>query len=105
MLVVARNYRRCSSAERLMARRAMAQSELSESKVINEAALEWAALTISATLGVAAVVMGFVVGNAIAGDERAIPLLVVGVLTIAMAGRTFRRYAEFRRLLSSGTPR
>ena len=31
-------------------------------------------------------------------NERAIPLFIVGVLPLAMAGRIARRYAEFRRL-------
>jgi ABC-type iron transport system FetAB permease component len=80
----------------------LARSELTASKTINEAALEWAALTITGTIVVAVVVMGFVVGNVIAGDERAIPLLIVAVVTIAMAARTFLRYGEFRRHLASG---
>jgi hypothetical protein len=103
VLILARTYRRCSSAERLMARRALDRSELNGSKAINEAALEWAVLTIAVIIGVAAVVLGFAVANASAGNERAIPLFVVGAVTIAMAGRVVRRYAEFRRLLGRGT--
>jgi hypothetical protein len=87
-----------------MARRVMVRSELSESKAINEAALEWAALTIAALIGLAAVGLGFAVANAIVGNERAIPLFIVGATPIVMAGRIVRRYAEFRRLLAGGTP-
>ena len=88
-----------------MARRAMVRSELSESKAINEAALEWARLTIAGLIVVAAVGLGFAVANAAVGNERAIPLFIVGVLPLAMAGQIVRRYAEFRRLLAGGTPR
>jgi len=105
VLILARTYRRCSSAERLMARRALDRSELNESKAINEAALEWAVLSIAVIIGAAAVVLGFALANAIAGDERAIPLFIVGVVTTAMAGRVARRYAELRRLLAGGAPR
>jgi hypothetical protein len=105
VLILARTYRRCSSAERLMARRALDRSELNESKAINEAALEWAVLTITVVIGAAAVVLGFALAYAIAGDERAIPLFIVVVVTIALAGRVARRYAELRRLLAGGAPR
>jgi hypothetical protein len=83
----------------------MVRSEPSESIAINQAALEWAVLTISALIGVAAIVFGFVVANAIAGNERAIPLFIVGVVPIATAGRFLWKYVEFRRLLAGGTPR
>ncbi len=88
-----------------MARRAMTRSEPNESKTINQAALEWAAFTIAVAIGVAAIVLGFALANAIAGNERAIPLFIVGIVTAAMAGRIVRRYAEFRRLLAGGAPR
>jgi hypothetical protein len=83
----------------------MVRCELNESNAINEAALEWAVLNIVAMIVVAAVVLGIAVANLIAGNERAIPLFIVGAVPIAMAGRIARRYVEFRRLLAGGTPR
>jgi len=105
MLVPARSYWHCSSAERLLARRAMVRSEVTESKAINDAALEWAGLTVAVLIGVAAVGFGFAVANTIAGNERAIPLFIVAAVPILLAGRIARRYAEFRRLLAGGTQR
>ena len=80
----------------------MVRSEPNESKAINQAALEWARLNIAVLLGLAAIGLGLAVAGTIAGNERWIPLYIVGAIPIVMAGRIARRYAEFSRLVAAG---
>jgi hypothetical protein len=92
-----RSYWRRSSAERLLARRALVRSEPSESRTINEAAEGWAWFAVLLILAMAAVVIGFAVDQALTANQRAIPLLILGAVEIATAGRLTYSWVRFRR--------
>lgn len=98
-------YRRCSSADRRLARRAAGHGTPSDSDRINEAAAGWAAATATTTSLIAAVLVGFGVYLVVARDPRAIAILLVSVIEVALAVRHAHRYRVFRQLLDSGSRR
>lgn len=83
----------------------MARTEPSESKTVNEAALSWVRYAISFTAVAAAVVVGFAVDQARARSERAVPLLIVAAVDLAMGGRLVYRWWAFRRCVVGATRR
>jgi hypothetical protein len=92
-------YRQLSSTERRVARRAVGTATLTSEFRLNQAGLGWALAT-SLVAGFIALALGlFGVYLAFQTDVRAVGILLVTAIDVAMTIRFFKRYRAFRQLV------
>jgi hypothetical protein len=93
-------YRQLSSTERRVARRAAGTATLTPEFRLNQAGLEWLLAT-SLVTGFATLALGlFGVYLAFQTNVRAVPILLITAIDVAMTIRFFMQYRAFRHLVA-----
>jgi hypothetical protein len=95
--MLSRAYRHAAADQRRRARKAAVAGDVTGDKVVDDAALSWLSGTITVLLLLTAALFALGGYEAVSHSARSVPLLIVGALFLAAAGRSGAKLAVLRR--------